>query len=324
MAEDAPPAEAPPVEAPPTEAPPVEAPAAGGIGGGTPPAEAPAAAGPLDFASEDAYTQFRSSLPEELRDRPMFKETKNLQSLAQQAVDAQSALGKKRIEVPQDDWTDAQWTTHHESLRPETLDGYEAITELDVKLGDGEDIQKFTFAEETTTELKELAHNMGLDTKQFAMLQEKFAQNEVATQGATSTMVDEHVQKLTNDLRKDWGDDFGIKHKAANEAFEALSVEIPELGELMGWSPIVANHPAVLKLFEKLSPMVKDMGMTPGGSASGFGNDTVAGLKSQIAQLDADNKGLLFADITTLSIPDKVKREGLLKERTRLYGELYK
>ena len=115
----------------------VEEPVVSGIGGGV--GEDSATPEPLDFSAEGTYQQFVSSLPDDLREKNLIKETKSFQSLAEQALNAQSALGKKRLAAPQDDWSDNDWQDFYTSLRPETADGYTALEKHSVQL-EGEDI----------------------------------------------------------------------------------------------------------------------------------------------------------------------------------------
>lgn len=298
-----------------------------GIGSGIKPNDGTPGTTPatLDFDSEDTYKAFRATLPEELRERPFFKDTKSLKSLAEQAVNAQSALGKKRLPVPQEDWSDTEWTDFYSHLRPETVDGYKDREKIAVQL-DGEDIKDYSFDEQTSTKLKEVAHSMGLTPKQYSQLEEVYASQAIEGEGTLAKQINTYVETLTNELRKAWGNDFATNHRSANEAYQALSSQIPELEDLMTWSPIVANHPAVMKLFHTLAPLVKDLGMPNSGNASGFGNDTVAGLKQQIADFDAEHFDLMFASenkMATLTPADKAKRQRLLDQRTQLYAKLY-
>lgn len=297
----------------------------GGIGGGIQTGDNQTTPAELNFDSEDTYNAFRATLPEELREKPFFKDTKSLKSLAEQAINAQSALGKKRLPVPQDDWQDADWQDFYTQLRPETVDGYKGREKVSVQM-EGEDIKEYAFDEQTASKLKEVAHSMGLTPKQYSQLEEVYASQAVQGEGALGQQINAHVESLTNELRKDWGNDFATNHRAANEAYQALVSQVPELEALMNWSPIVANHPAVMKLFHTLSPMVKDLGMPNSGNASGFGNDTVAGLEQQIADFDAENFDLMFVSeskMATLTPADKVKRQRLLDQRTQLYAKLY-
>ena len=295
----------------------------GGIGSGIDPK--PSSSEPLDFASEDTYSQFVASLPEELREKNLFKETKSLSALAEQAINAQSALGKKRLPSPNDDWTDDDWSDFHNQLRPETLDGYVSAEKHSVQL-EGQDIKEVTLDEQTVGELRQVAHDLGLTPKQYQGLEAEWAKRQVTSGGALEAQINEAVQAQQVELRKEWGPDFALNHKSANEAFEALAEQVPELRELMDWSPIVANHPATMKLFHTLAPLIQDSGIPSSGAGSGFGQDTVAGIKAQIEQFDAEHGDLLYVTedkLVTLTPADKAKRERLLAERTGFYQKLY-
>ena len=293
-----------------------------GIGGGIAPESA---AESLDFGSEDNYQQFVSGLPDDLRDKNLFKETKSFQSLAEQAINAQSALGKKRLAVPQEDWTDTDYQDFYSKLRPETMDGYVSAEKHSVQL-EGQDIKEMQFPEEIQNQLKEVAYNIGLTPKQFNALESEWATRQVMSESTLDAQIQESVQNQTNELRSEWGADYAINHKSANETFEAFAQQIPELKQLMEWSPVVGNHPAVLKLFHSLAPMVGDAGMPTAGGGSSFGQDTVAGIKSQIDQFDQEHSELMFMPenkLATLTPSDKARRESFLKQRTAMYQKLY-
>lgn len=297
----------------------------GGIGTGIPDPSASSPSEPLDFASEDTYSQFVASLPDDLREKNLFKETKSLSALAKQALDAQSALGKKRLPVPQDDWGTDQWNDFYNQLRPESLDGYVSAEKHSIQL-EGEDIKEVTLDEQTVGELRQVAHDLGLTPKQYQGLEAEWAKRQVTAGGTLEAQISEAVQAQQVELRKEWGADFALNHKSANEAFEALAQQVPELRDLMEWSPIVANHPATMKLFHTLAPLIQDSGIPSSGTGSSFGQDTVAGIKAQIKDFDTENHSLLFIPedkMATLTPADKAKREQLLKQRTSMYQKLY-
>lgn len=279
---------------------------------------------PLDFGSEDMYNQFRESLSDEQKELPIFKETKSLKALADQTVNAQKMLGKQRLPVPSDDWGDNEWNDFYSKLRPETSSDYELPESLELKLTDDGDLKEYKFDEETTGQLKEVAHNLGLTKRQANQLAQVWAEQTLGAEGSLQSQIANDVKEKQVSLQKEWGDQYEVNHRAANEAFEALSEEIPELRELMDWSPIVANHPAVMKLFNRLSPLVSDLGLQGGGGdPSGFGTETVAGIKGQIEELDTTHSQLIMSDPSEMSFADRQKRERILAQRSALYKKLY-
>jgi hypothetical protein len=288
-----------------------------------PPVDDPAPE-PLDFGSEDVYNQFRESLSDEQKELPIFKETKSLKALADQTVNAQKMLGKQRLPVPSDDWGDNEWDDFYSKLRPETSSDYELPESLELKLSEDGETKEYKFDEETTGQLKEVAHNLGLTKRQANQLAQVWAERTVGAEGSLNEQIASDVKEKVSSLQKEWGDQYEVNHRAANEAYEALVQEIPELAELMEWSPQVANHPAVMKLFNRLSPLVSDLGLQGGGGdPAGFGDQTVAGLKAQIEEIDTQHQQLIMSDPSEMSMADRQKRERILAQRTALYKKLY-
>lgn len=299
---------------------------AGGIGGGggAPPEGTPAPAA-TDFTSEDTYQAFVASLPEDQRGSKLLTETKTLGSLLEQTINAQSALGTKRLATPQEDWTEDQWKDfHRQAGRPETLDGYSFEEKMEIKLGDQQDIHNYEVAPETATIMREIANDMDLTPRQAKILMKKWAEQDISAMGAVSTQEAASVAEQQNALKVEWGSEHEVKHRAANEAYEALAQEIPELRELMAWSPVVANNAGVMKLFERLSPMLAQSGIVGKGTPSaGFGEATVAGLKADISALRADNAELINTNPSELSMADRSKRDGILNQITEYYKKLH-
>ena len=60
-------------------------------------------------SDESTYSEFYDSLPDELKQHDSLRNTKSLHSLADQLVNAQSALGTKRLQAPQEDWGDDEF-----------------------------------------------------------------------------------------------------------------------------------------------------------------------------------------------------------------------
>ena len=288
-------------------------------------AESEAESASLDFSSEDMYSQFRASLPEDQRELPIFKDTKSISSLAEQALNAQKMLGKPKLPVPDESWGDNEWNDFYSKLRPETSSDYEFPEKLELKLSEDGDTKEFSFDEDTSNELKTVSHELGLTKRQANQLAEVWAKKSLGSNESLTSQIDGSVKEQVVELQKEWGDQYEVKHRAANEAIETLSSEIPELQQLVEWSPIVANHPAVMKLFERLSPLVSDLGLQGSGNSPsmGFGGETVASIKSEIDSISQDHGELIMSNPSTLSMADRTRREQLLSKRSALYKKLH-
>lgn len=291
----------------------------GGLGSGFSGGEA---AAPAVATSDDSYQQFVSSLPEELQSNPTIQNTKSFDSLANQLVNAQSALGTKRLQAPQEDWGDDQWESFNSELRPK--DGYKLPDEVSVS-EEYDSMEIPQPSEKTVEDLTQFATDMGLTQKQFDGLVSRYTELQLEGDAKMSDYNKDAIHKYGADMVDAWGNQFEVNMKAANETFDALTQDIPELGELMEWSPVIANHPAVLKLFHKISEISGDaLPMAGSNASSPFGQgDSIQGIKAQIQQLDTDNESLIMTDPASMNMADRSKREDVLQKRIKLYSKLY-
>lgn len=283
----------------------------GGLGGGV---EEPATEQPVE---DNTYQQFYESLPDELKGNDTIKNTKDLTSLANQLVNAQSALGTKRLQAPQEDWGDEEWNGFFDQLRPE--DDEYSIPELG-----SEDGEAYQMPDEQAQELVDFAAEMGLSQKQFDILYDRYVN--LTVDGETQT--NEQYQTAVSDLRQavqlEWGDQYNTNLSLANQAYEAMASEIPEIKELVESDPMVANHPAMLKLFHRLAEVSGDtLPMADNNPASGFANENTHGIKAQISEIDEGHASLIMADPSSLNMRDRSKRQELIDKRANLYNKLY-
>ena len=284
----------------------------GGLGGGL--VEQPVAEQP---ESNDAYQSFYDSLPEELQSNETIRNTKDLESLAGQLVNAQSALGTKRIQAPQEDWGDEEWDGLFDQLRPE--DDEYSIPELVA-----EDGEEYDMPDEQAQELVDFAAEMGLSQKQFDILYDRYVNLSADGEDQSLQEYESSISELRQAVQLDWGDQYNTNLSLANQAYEAMSSEIPEIKELVESDPMVANHPAVLKLFHRLAEVSGDtLPMAQNNPASGFANENTHGIKAQIAEIDEGNAQLIMSDPSGLSMRDRSKRQELLEKRANLYNKLY-
>ena len=87
--------------------------------------------------------------------------------------------------------------------------------------------------------------------------------------------------------------------------------------------PALANHPGVLKLFNKLGGMMGDTLPAGGSNIPGSFNNTVQGIQSQIQEIDMDYSDLILSNPSQLKVGDRQKREQILQKRAQLYAQLY-
>jgi len=294
----------------------------GGLGGATPAevaSEPATASNSYDFASEESYGQFYESLPDTLKANETIRNTKSVHALADQLVNAQSALGTKRLAAPQEDWTSEQWEDFYGNLRPKDNE-YSIPEELSYEGAENTP----EVAEESVQELVDFSAEMGLSQNQFDMLYERYMQMNMEGSQLGQEQVEAEVKSHRESIQHEWGEKYDTNLAQANQAYQALTSEIPELKELIEADAVVANHPAVLKVFHRIAEVSGDaLPLADNNPASGFASENVHGIKTAIQELDAGNSQLIMSDPSSLSMADRTKRQQILDKRANLYANLY-
>jgi len=276
----------------------------------------------LDFSSPDTYKQFVETLPEDIRGYKAFQETENLQSLANQLVNAQSALGKKRLEAPSEDWTDDNWNEFYSNMRPEN-DEY-TVADMD-ELGLPQEYQDMNpdITDDSLQKIVDMAGQMGLSQRQFDVMYQTTVQNVLEQERLQKESVGGILKEYKATLSADWQADFDVNIKQSKEAFAALAQDIPELTELVQ-DPTLANHPGMLKLFHKIAQVSGDsLPSLKNNPANGFAENSAINIRSQIQDIDTQNQELILSDPAQMKPLDRAKREQLLQKRAELYSKLY-
>lgn len=268
-------------------------------------------------AENTPYATFLESLPDHLKGNETIANTKSFESLADQLVHAQKALGAKRLQAPQPDWTEKDYNEFYSQLRPEN-DEYAIPEEIEGI----EEIPDLT--EEIEQELVDFAGQMGLTQSQFNMLHAQYIKMGIEGQQMGEEQEKQQVQEFRTGLKTEWGEDYDVKVRQANDAYDALSSEIPELKAMIETNPVIANHPAVLKLFSRISEVSGDtLPLSGNNPSNGFAGETVHNIKSEIAGIDAQFSELIMSNPATLSIPERNKRQKILQQRADLYEKMY-
>lgn len=188
----------------------------------------------------------------------------------------------------------------------------------------GEEAVPIDLPDEALQEFVDFSAELGLSQQQFDRLYEAYVGMGYNQQQSAEESIEQSVTEARKSVQLDWGDQYDTNLAQANQAYEAMASEIPEIKELIESDPIVANHPAVLKLFHRISEVSGDtLPVVANNPASGFGKDNVHNLKAQIAEIDTDNASLIMSDPSSLNMADRTKRQEILNKRANLYATMY-
>jgi hypothetical protein len=209
----------------------------------TAPAEMADNAPDVSTETKTSGGDWRSALPEDIRDNPSFAKFNDVTSLASSYVNLQSHLGRDKIAKPV---TDSDWDDVYEFLgRPESADKYE----IELPEGLPDEIAS-QFNDETLSSFKQEAHKLGLNAEQVKRLVAWQAGNMSNQHESYKGIIDQSMEQGESALRQEWGraydQNLGFARKAFNEyGGDALAAKMESSG--------LGNDPDVLKAFANIA-----------------------------------------------------------------------
>jgi hypothetical protein len=183
---------------------------------------------------------WKDRLPEEIRGEKGLNNVKSIPDVMKQLTNAQKAIGKDKIALPNENSSPEEWEETYKALgRPETVDDY--IVEFPDEVKDYVD-------PELMTEAKSIFHKIGLNKTQADALM-AFEASRIA-KGLEGQKLDAEnsVKETEEALRKEWGTSYPERlHVAERVITENTTEENREalLSEI-GNSPRIADFLATI------------------------------------------------------------------------------
>lgn len=226
---------------------------------------------------------FLAALPPDLQKEPSLATFKDPGTLAKSYVEAQKLIGAKRLALPGEKATDAEWDSFYNQIgRPETHDKYE-----DVVLKDEKGNVLLKPDETSSAELKKFFHKMGLTGKQARMMQEYSLNYLHKNQSNASAEAQAASEAQLKALKEEWGDKFPMQVDVARSVIKKFAGDqAPEVTKFLDDSGL-GNNAQLVKLFAKIGESIlEDRGNRGTGNTLPVNDQTKAA--QEIAMLTTD------------------------------------
>lgn len=277
-----------------------------------------------DFqATPEVFKSMLETLPDDMKAAPIVQNTKDFEGMVSQLVNQEKILGKKRIEEPQEDWTDDQWDQFYNQLgRPENPDEYFGdVDDLNKSLQEKFESKDLQLDKEELEKWSTVLHKAGVPKGKAQELLDAYVGDRLEAKKTMESQRDQTVNQFAQQLRQEWGDDYDSNLDMANQAFEQLADD--SLKALVDRDKVLANNPGFLKLFQKMGSEMSGATQRTGGQSTVFTDGSPADARAQLAKLEQENQDLLFKNDNDLSMPDRARKAELLKARDKLYARAY-
>ena len=194
------------------------------------------------ISDNQTQTDWKSSLPEELKNEPTLQNLNDVESLAKTVVHQQKMIGN-RIPLPKNDEEKAE--LYNKLGRPVDPTKYE----LSIP-----DSHKQHFNETAVGEFKNVAHKIGLNNDQVnALLQ--YQVNQIDSTGQLQeAQMNVQREETEQSLKEEWGFEYDKNLRSAMRAIDVYGDE--GLKEVLNGP--AGNDPAMIKFFARLGQEVTE------------------------------------------------------------------
>ena len=167
---------------------------------------------------------FKETLPEDIRDSEYLKDVNDPHELAKSFVDLKS----------------------NQTPPPESPDGYE------FEAPDGFEIDADTF-----NQFKTIAHESGVNQKQFSKIMELEVSRSNKAVEALNAKIETDRAEAEAALKKEWGDSYDKKLEAAKTFLNHEKVADPAFNQFLEDTRF-GDNPQVIKMFAKLADLISE------------------------------------------------------------------
>jgi len=252
--------------------------AAAGAASGTVLTTPPSGGAGAGAAASGAAGDWKTSLPDDLKNEPMFANIKDIPTLAKSYVNAQRLVGADKIALPQKNWTEAQYADFFKAIgRPDAPDGYSFKVEAD-KLPRG-----FNIDDGKLKATKEFLHKSGLTDKQANDVLKYYLDS---TSGEYVSALQQREAQRTQaiaELKTEFGEKYEANLDVARSVLRKFGDDklIATL-EATG----MGDNPQMIRLFAKLGEALLDD--TARGDGAGLVVGGAAEAQAEISKLRGD------------------------------------
>lgn len=234
--------------------------------------------------SVESASDWRTSIPEEIRGHSSLSHITDVGALAKSYVHAQRMIGADKVAIPGQHATEDDWNEVYQKLgRPDSADGYD----LEVRhLAEGQEAD-----EQSLNWFKDVAFKAGLTPSQAQVLMDSY--NQMSSENINSMGIDAEarVQDAEKQLRQEYGNAFDDRMALGSALLDEFGGG--ELSEIeLADGTLLGDNPEVVKFLVSVGSFMKDK----------IGEDTLAGAKGSGA-LDPSEAKAKLDELTAPNSP---------------------
>ena len=190
---------------------------------------------------------WRSQIPEEIRDHKSLAHFTDVGAMAKSLVNAQSMIGADKVAIPGKHATDEDWGEVWRKLgRPDTPDGYELVNEMPEGIEQNDDMLNW---------FRNTAHEIGMTPTQAQKMLGRYNQFLGTQIGVDEGQIEQLRETTEIELKKEYGAAFADRVSNGNAVMQEFGAE--GLTELqMADGRLLGDHPEIIKMMVNVGEFI--------------------------------------------------------------------
>jgi len=200
--------------------------------------------------SEVSSEDWRTAIPEEIRDHKSLSHINDIGALAKSYVHAQQMIGADKVVLPGKSATEDEWNEFYTRIgRPEAPDNYNLSLE---SMPEGVEAD-----EGMMNWFKETAFNAGMTPQQAQTMLDAYNQLTGETVQMTQQEAEQRVAQVEVDLQREFGQAFEDKLALANGVLHEFGS--PDLAEIqLADGTLLGDNPDIVRMFANLGTYITE------------------------------------------------------------------
>lgn len=200
--------------------------------------------------SEVNSDDWRTAIPEEIRDHKSLSHINDIGALAKSYVHAQQMIGADKVVLPSKSATEDEWTEFYNKLgRPESPDGYQL--EVD-GLPEGTEPNQ-----QMLDWFKQTAHQAGMTPQQAQHMLRAYNELTANEYGMTQQQAEMRVAEVETTLKREFGEAFDDKMALANGVLAEFGN--PDIAEVqLSDGTFLGDNPEVIRMLANLGTYIRE------------------------------------------------------------------
>jgi len=195
-------------------------------------------------------------IPEAYRENPNVSKYKSQEDFMNGHLSLVKKVGEKGLSLPEKNSSDDDMQDFYSKIgRPEKAEDYTKWVGETVEDAEGNQVQTFQFEESREKDFNDFSHSIGLRDEQRLKMMDYYSGMTMQMQDDMLNVQQDVAEKTQNDLRKEWGDDYGHKMQDVQATVKNLGI-LDDLNELG-----LGNNYNAIKMVESISKKIGESGI---------------------------------------------------------------